>query len=56
MVWSADAGGNLSGSDRSAEQVVPADRFAREIVRFLMHLFAARLRRLNGNPLAGYIG
>ena len=33
--WSAHAGGNPNVADRSAEQAVAADRFAREIVGFL---------------------
>jgi hypothetical protein len=33
--WSAHAGGNPSDRSRSAEQLVAADRFAREIVGFL---------------------
>jgi hypothetical protein len=32
--WSADAVDNPSVIDRSAEHIVPADRFAREIVGF----------------------
>jgi hypothetical protein len=35
---------------RRAEHAVAADRFAHEIVGFLA-VCAARLRRLNGNPL-----
>jgi hypothetical protein len=34
-VWSAHAAGNPNAGDRSAEHAVPADRCAREIVRFL---------------------
>jgi hypothetical protein len=36
----------------AAQPAVAADRFAREIVWFSMYVFAARLRQLNGNPLA----
>jgi hypothetical protein len=46
IVWSAHAGGNPSDLDRSAEQIVPADRCAREIVRILKTI-PARSRRLN---------
>ena len=35
--------------DRSAEQAIAADRFARKIVGILK-AFQARLRQLNGNP------
>jgi hypothetical protein len=35
-VWSAYAGGNPNVIDRSAEHAHAADRYAREIVRFLM--------------------
>ena len=35
LVWSVNAGGSPGDGDRVAEHVVPADRFAREIVRFL---------------------
>ena len=35
QVWSAHAAGKPSVIDRSAEHAVAADRFAREIVRFL---------------------
>jgi len=52
LVWSAHAGGNPNDRDRSAEHAHAADRFAREIVRFLTVL-VMRLRRLMGNPLAG---
>src|SRR5215203_430481 len=52
-VWSACAAGSPSVADRSAEQNVPADRCAREIVRFLT-VFAARLRRLNSTVGPGY--
>jgi len=45
-VWSAHAAGNPSDGDRSAEQLVPADRFAREIGPFLK-AFPARSRQLN---------
>jgi len=49
MVWSAQAVDNPSGGDRSAEQNVPADRCAHEIVRFLTissgALAAAELHR-----------
>jgi len=39
----AHAAGNPSDHGRSAEQIVPADRFAREIVGFLVHfLWRAR--------------
>ena len=37
---------------RAAQPAVPADRFAREIVRF-DKLTVARSRQLNGNPLGG---
>jgi hypothetical protein len=47
LVWSAHAAGNPKESDRNAEQAVAADRFAREIVRFLTGSPAARSRRLN---------
>jgi hypothetical protein len=33
---------------------VATDRFAREIVPFLTHSDAARLRRLNAKPLGGF--
>ena len=49
QVWSAHAAGNPSDRDRSAEHVVAADRFAREIVGFLTGssgaLAAAELHR-----------
>ena len=35
---------------RAAEHAVAADRFAREIVAFLMSCCAARLRQLNAKP------
>jgi len=44
-------GWHPNDGDRSAEQAVAADRFAREIVRFLTH-FVARSRRLNGRRSA----
>jgi len=47
----AHAAGNPSDFDQSAEQLVPADRFAREIVRFLNSLFGARSRRLNSTVM-----
>jgi hypothetical protein len=53
-VWPAHAAGIPKESDRSAEHAVAADRFARKIVRFLTG-FAARSRRLNGNPLARHL-
>ena len=37
---------------RAAEPAYAADRFAREIIRFLT-LSAARSRQLNGSPLGG---
>jgi hypothetical protein len=37
----------------TAEHAVPADRFAREIGRFLTSAFAARSRQLNGRSLGG---
>jgi hypothetical protein len=37
MMWSAHAVDNPKQSDRSAEHGVAADRFAREIVGFLVH-------------------
>ncbi|MDQ2999589.1 MAG: hypothetical protein M3R61_21355, partial [Chloroflexota bacterium] len=40
------------GSQR-AQPAVPADRFAREIVRFLA-VCVVRVRRLNGNPLCRF--
>ena len=46
QVWSAHAAGNPNGADRSAEQGVPADRFAHEIVAFSTVL-VVRLRQLN---------
>jgi len=39
-VWLAHAVGTPKAGDRSAEHVVAADRFAREIVRFLTLLLA----------------
>ena len=51
-VWSAHAAGSPSEGDRSAEQAVAADRFAREIVAFLNSPDAARSRRLNGKRWA----
>ncbi len=39
-------------ASRAAQPAIPADRFAREIVRFLVSACAARSRQLNGNPLA----
>ena len=52
QVWSAPAVGSPSDGDRVAEQLVPADRFAREIIRFLKRPLE-RSRQLNGNPLGG---
>jgi hypothetical protein len=49
LVWEAHAGDNPKESDRSAEHAHAADRFAREIVRFLT-VSAARSRRLMGRP------
>jgi hypothetical protein len=39
----------------AAQPAIPADRFAREIVRFLVSACAARSRQLNGNPLGGLL-
>jgi len=39
----------------AAEQAVPADRFARKIVGFLLSACAARSRQLNGRALGGSI-
>ena len=55
LVWSAHAGGNPTASDRSAEQAVAVDRFAREIEGILRDASAARSRQLNGKPLGGSI-
>jgi len=52
-VWSADAVGNPNDGDRSAEHADAADRFAREIVGFLIGSPVARSRRLIGRPLDG---
>jgi hypothetical protein len=49
MGWEAHAGGNPNDRVRSAEHAVAADRFAREIVRFLTASLA-RSRQLNGIP------
>jgi len=53
-VWEAHAEGNPKESDRSAEDGIAADRFAREIVGFLTVL-VVRSRRLMGRPLAGSV-
>jgi len=42
-MWSAHAIGSPSDGDRVAEHIVPADRCAREIVRFLT-VFLVRAR------------
>jgi len=49
-VWSAHADGNQNAGNRSAEHAHAADRFAREIVRFLT-VRMARSRRLMGRTL-----
>jgi hypothetical protein len=45
LVWYDPAAGSPSDGDRVAEHAVPADRFAREIVRFLTHF----LQRSHGS-------
>ncbi len=55
QVWSAHAAGSPSEGDRSAEQAVAADRFAREIVGFLNTLtgaLAAAERQALGRALS----
>ena len=52
QVWSADAAGNPSESDRSTEPGIAADRFAREILRILT-LSVVRSRQLNAKPFGG---
>jgi len=49
-VWSAHAVGNPTDRDRSAEHGIAADRFAREIVRFLKLSYAAHSQQLNAKP------
>jgi hypothetical protein len=48
MIW------QITSNQAAVQHAHAADRFAREIVGFLMGASAARLRRLMGNPLGAH--